>query len=466
MNWKIFFFLLVPLVCGMVAVAALLVVSKVPLSYNVRNLAVRWRTTVLTALAFTLVVALLIVMLAFVNGMYRLTEGSGQPGNIMVLSDGATDELFSNLPYQEISNIEREPGVLRDDRDRPLSSREIYLVVNQPIPHAEEKAQSRSLGTAFFEVLLHGTTIQKTERPSRRFVSVRGVEDPAMAGRVHNLGLLEGQWFSESGVAPLPEREGTKDARDAIQAVIGEGLARELGPDIGKKRLAAGDIFELGPRKWIVTGIMNSAGSAFDSEVWGKRELVGPMFGKSNISSMVLRTQPGNAKALADHLTANFKESALAAQPESEYYSKLSDSNQQFLIGIIVISIIMAVGGIFGVMNTMYAAISQRIKDIGVLRILGFTPWQILVSFLLESLLIALIGGTIGCALGYLADGGSASSIVTGGLGGGGKSVMLKLVVDANILSAGLLFTLVMGTLGGLLPALSAMRLKPLESLR
>jgi ABC-type antimicrobial peptide transport system permease subunit len=100
-----------------------------------------------------------------------------------------------------------------------------------------------------------------------------------------------------------------------------------------------------------------------------------------------------------------------------------------------------------------------------VLRILGFRRWQILVSFFLESLAIALLGGLLGCALGYLVDGLTATSIVTGS-GGGGKTVILKLVVDLNILSAGLLFTLVMGAIGGLLPALSAMRLRPLESLR
>jgi ABC-type antimicrobial peptide transport system permease subunit len=117
-------------------------------------------------------------------------------------------------------------------------------------------------------------------------------------------------------------------------------------------------------------------------------------------------------------------------------------------------------------MNTMYAAISQRTKDIGVLRILGFRRGQILVSFLLESLLIALVGGLVGCALGYLFDGMSASSTLSSGPGGGGKSVMLRLVVDGNTLAAGLLFTLIMGALGGLVPSLSAMRLKPLESLR
>src|SRR5262249_17887520 len=146
---------------------------------------------------------------------------------------------------------------------------------------------------------------------------------------------------------------------------------------------------------------------------------------------------------------------------ETEYYDKLSETNRQFLFSIMIVAMIMAMGGVFGVMNTMFAAISARTRDIGVLRILGFARWQILMSFFLESLVIALIG----CALGSVADGGEASSIVSGGQGGG-KSVLLKLVVDANIVSAGMLFTLLMGGVGGLLPALSAMRLRPLEALR
>jgi len=125
----------------------------------------------------------------------------------------------------------------------------------------------------------------------------------------------------------------------------------------------------------------------------------------------------------------------------------------------------MAIGGVLGVMNTMYAAISQRTKDIGVLRIIGYTPWQILTSFFLESLLIALIGGIMGVAIGSIADGWTASSIVGSGQGGG-KSVVLKLTVDGPIVMTGILFSLAMGCVGGLLPSLSAMRLKPLDAVR
>ena len=437
--------LLAPIVITVVVLLGMLAVGKVPIQYNLRNLIVRWRITVLTALAFTLVIAILIVMLAFVNGMVRLTEGSGQPGNVVVLSDGATDELMSNLSANETFDVDQHPLVLRDVDGRRLCSRELYIVANQPIPGSEESKRQR------------------------RFVQIRGIDEPSLTGAVHGLHLHDGSaWFSPAGVQPLDwtDASGAKNSDEVIQAVLGEGIAREFGKDVGKPTLDIGDVFELGPRKWIVVGLLHSAGSTFDSEVWAKRQLVGPMFGKENYTTLVMRTaKKEDAHALSEDLTANFKKSALYVQTESEYYEKLNTTNQQFLFSIIVVAIIMAVGGVFGVMNTMFAAISQRINDIAVLRIIGFGRWQILMSFFLESMVIAILGGLLGCALGSLADGWTASSIVSSG-GGGGKSIVLKLSVDANVLATGVVFTLVMGAIGGALPALSAMRLKPLESLR
>jgi ABC-type antimicrobial peptide transport system permease subunit len=113
----------------------------------------------------------------------------------------------------------------------------------------------------------------------------------------------------------------------------------------------------------------------------------------------------------------------------------------------------------------MFAAVSQRIKDIGVLRVLGYNRWQILVSFLLESLLLALVGGIAGLAIGYLVNGIEQTGVISSGQGGG-KTVVFKMVVSQAVLLAGVSFTLIMGVLGGILPALAAMRLRPLESLR
>jgi ABC-type lipoprotein release transport system permease subunit len=447
------------------------VLKKVPFSYSLRNLAVRWPITGLTAMAFTLVVALLVFMLAFVKGMYKLTESSGVAENVLVLADGSTDELFSNLGYGDIKELELRPEVVREN-GKPLASWEVYVVVNQPISVRKCPKCGQLVGVDRHDELVRhgepaceGSGLSVRGTRGRRFIQVRGIEDPAVSGRVHNLELHEGgSWFSSSAVQALP---GGSPGEQAIQGVIGEGLARELGPDLGKKTLEVGDLFELGPRKWVVVGILKSAGSTFDSEVWGKFQIVGELFGKAAYTTCVLRTaDAATADDLAADLSANYKKPPVTAQPEPKYYATLNTTNEQFLFGILVLALIMAFGGAIAVMNTMFAAIAQRTKDIGVLRILGFAPWQVLVSFFLESVLLALIGGLVGCAIGSLANGWSASSVISSGQGGGGKSIVLKLVVDATTLGAGMVFALVMGCLGGLIPALSAMRLKPLDAVR
>jgi len=432
-------------------VLLLLVLGKVPLRYNVRNLTVRWKTTVLTALAFTAVVGLLTVMLAFVYGMRRLTAASGQPDNVLVLAEGSTDEAFSKLNVGDLTEIENLSQVEIDPAGRRLASRETYLVVNQPIPYPAPG------------------------RPKRRFLQLRGLDDPLVAARVHEVRLLPGgQWFSEAGAEDLRAAGGSSAGTTAVQAVLGEGVARELARDRSPDQLAGarnpqrldvGDTFILGERPWVVVGVMDSANSTFGSEVWGKRSLIGPLFGKDAVTSLVLSARDvPTAATLRDRINKDYRQAA-NAQLETDYYANLSEMNQQFLWAVTVVTIVMAIGGILGVMNTMFAAISHRVKDIGVLRLLGFARWQIVVSFLLESLVIALVGGLVGCALGSLTHGWTATSVVTGH-SGGGKFVVFQLIVSAQILAVGILVSLIMGALGGLLPALSAMRLRPLEALR
>src|SRR3954452_13956774 len=170
---------------------ALLATGRVPLRYNVRNLLVRWKTTVMTAVAFTLVVGLLTVMLAFVNGMRQLTENSGNADNVVVLSEGATDEAFSNLGYSDTGDLGSLLDVKNRERleldvgGRPLVAREKYVVVGQPI----------------------GKPGPNGEKPRRSFLQVRGIEDPEVAAAVHRLELLPGGKWWGNGVRTLPGNE-------------------------------------------------------------------------------------------------------------------------------------------------------------------------------------------------------------------------------------------------------------------
>lgn len=436
-------------------------IGKVPVRYNVRNLVVRWRITTLTAVAFTVVVGLLVVMLAFVNGMNELTEKSGIPGNVVILSEGALDEVFSNLGYGDVGLIERERVTLGPDNlplpvpigaafrknaagaTEYLCSRETFCIVNQPIPPPP------------------GTDPQAAGPQKRRFVQVRGVVNPAVSGEVHDVQLVAGNWFGTGG--------STRGGRQAYPCCVGVGIAKTLGADVGKPTLAVGDTFTLVDNVFEVTGLLGPEGSAYASEVWANQANVGELLGKKTLTTLVARVSDNSAAsaaALAYHLRTRFKQQKLKAVTEPEYFADLSKTNKQFLYAIIVVAAIMAVGGVFGIMNTMFAAIAQRTKDIGVLRVIGYKRWQVLVCFMLESLGIAILGGALGCLLASFANGFTVQSILSSGQGGGGKTVVLRILVDQNMIIIGMLFTMVMGRLGGLLPALTAMRLGILESLR
>src|SRR5262249_40435684 len=160
---------------------------------------------------------------------------------------------FSNLGFGDIKEIQYRNEVLKENKDTPLASWEVYVIVNQPIlvrkcPHCGELVPVDRFGQ---KLMPHGDAACKgsggdgTGIRGRRFVQVRGIEDPVLSGKVHALALYEGgTWFSQAGVQALP---GSTSREQAIQAVIGEGLARELGPDQGKKALEVGDLFDLGP---------------------------------------------------------------------------------------------------------------------------------------------------------------------------------------------------------------------------
>ena len=455
----------------------LLLIGRVPLAYNIRYLWVRRRDTALTALAFTVVVALVVVLLAFVNGMYKLNESTGIPGNVLVLADGATDEIFSNLGYSGgITNLEKEEVAL-DEKGRPVKTPFAVArgvigpdgkLVELPAETPREKEPPGTVRLASFETYLvmnQPVPVAEGEKPRRRFLQVRALKSPAVAAAVHSMELQPGgKWFAENGIH---QESGGKQ----IPCVIGSAAAGTLGDDLGKPQLQPGDTFSLGDKEWIVLGVMKSEGTTFGSEVWCSafNNPVLQASGKDNRPTTLVLRMAGNSeaasRAMAFHLQNRYVQAKVKAFSEPLYYQELTKTNEQFLTWIVFLAVVMAVGGVFGVMNTMFASIAARIKEVGVLRILGFKRWQILISFMLESLAIAFVGGVAGCALGYLANGFEASSTLSGGQGGG-KSVALKMVVDYQTIAAGMLFTLVMGRLGGLVPALSAMRMEILDSLK
>jgi ABC-type antimicrobial peptide transport system permease subunit len=447
----------------------LLFIGSVPLNYNLRNVRVRWKTNAMTALAFMAVVGLLSFLLAFVNGMNNLTQNTGVPGNVFVLSDGATDEVFSNLAYGDLNNVERiqaDELQVMDSAGKPVlddSEKELW----KPITALGIRTTTKNGRPAYLAsketYYSINMVVQNVVPEKRRFVQLRTLDDGPISGMVHNVEFLPGgKWFSEVGV----------DNESRIECVLGEGVARTIGEDYGKKTLVVGDVFRLGDSDWVVAGIMKSEGTTFGSEIWAKRiDRIFKPFGKDSFTTLVLRSEKESleaSRAIANYLSKRYTQQKLKAFAEPDYYAELTKTNNTFLVAIIIVCIVMAIGGVFGMMTTMFASIAQRIRDIGVLRLLGFKRWQVMVSFMLESLTIALIGGIAGVLLAWVfADGRSTVSTLSGGGGGpGGKSVALKIVVSSEVMAMGLLFALAMGRLGGLVPALSAMQKKILDSLR
>jgi putative ABC transport system permease protein len=381
----------------------------IPLKYNARNLVVRWKTTLMTASGFTLVVAMLVVMLAFVEGVQTVCRTSGEPENVVVLAKGNSDEVFSQLDPRIMTELENVPGVARDSRSQPLASRELFLVVHRYLEQA-----------GVF-----------------KFLQVRGVTP--IGFEVHTqLKIVEGR--------PLRASQS--------EVIIGTGVQRE-------HQLNVGDQIPIGRKLWTVAGVFTAEGSAFESEVWADLTELASQFRREGVyTTMVLRTDSAEAAADLSERLLNSRSISCNPQTEIEYYSKQAEQTDLINNAAWIIAWFMGIGAIFGVMNTMFAAIGARRKDIAVLRIIGFKPHEILTSFLLEAILISLIGGLLGIGIGIAVNGISLSTAI------GAREVAFAFRVTETTIAFAMAFTLAMGILGGLLPALSVVRIQPLEALR
>lgn len=380
----------------------------IPVSYNYRSLIVRWKTTLMTASGFTLVVAALIVMLAFINGIQKVCAISGEPENVMVLGKGAGDELLSQIDRNLMAQLETTRNIRGPNHGKPFVSRELFMVIN------------RFLGGSDYSV-----------------TQIRGVTPAAFA--------VHAQVRVEQGRSFKPSQS---------EVIIGKSAAHS-------NNLKIGDLFKMGRKHWKIVGIFSADGSAIESEIWcDLNEVAGQFRREGMYSTAVLRTtDPAEARRAAKILNKS-RSFSVEAQTETDYYARQAEQTEFLQSAAWVIAWFMGVGAIFGVMNTMFAAIAQRVKDIAVMRIMGFQAHEILVSFLLESILIAFIGGVLGGLVGYAANGFTQNAEI------GSHSVQFSFIVDSTTLALAGTFALVMGVIGGLVPALSAMRIKPLEALR
>jgi ABC-type lipoprotein release transport system permease subunit len=385
---------------------------KLPLTYNLRNLTVRRTSNLMAALGIALVVMVLVWVLALAQGFQRALAHTGSPNRALLMRGGATSEVQSYIARETADILRVMPEVAIDDAGRPLASAELVVIVSLP------KRSDGSISN----------------------VVVRGVSKSALQLRPE-LHVVQGRTF-QPGMS---------------EVLVGRQLAKRV------RGCGVGESLTFGGRTWQVVGVFDAGGSGFESEVWGDGEILIPAFDRDGYSSMTLALRdPKELAALKARAEADPR---LHVQVQSElaYYEAQSESLAGFLRGAgVVIAGLMAFGAMAGALNTMFAAVNTRTREIGTLMALGFPRWSVLGGFLLESMLLAAAGGVVGCALGSLVHGVSTGTTNWASF----SELDFEFRVTPAILGAALLFAVVMGAIGGLLPAARAARMQVSEALR
>jgi len=384
----------------------------IPIAYNLRNLVVRKTTTVMTAIGIGLTVAVLVADLALVEGLKTAFKATGHPLQLVVMRKGSNAEMSSTVTREAFQTLKAEPRLAVNEAREPLASPEILTVINLP----------------------------SVDSPAGMNLTVRAMSQVGVEMRGAKV-QPGGRWF-QSG-----QRE----------IVVGKSVVKRYPNAQPGKRL------RFGRGEWEVVGVFDAGDSAFNGEIWGDLNQVGADYNRQDTFSSVL-VRAGDAatlQALANSLNDDQRLGVTVVR-EREYYEQQTASGAPLQFFGLLVAVIMAVGSSFAAMNTMYAAVARRAKEIGTLRVLGFSRGSILLSFLIESLLLAFIGGVFGCLLALPING------VTTGVGNFAtfSEVAFDFRVSPSTMLAGIIFALVVGAIGGLFPAGSAARKEILTALR
>ena len=382
-----------------------------PIKYNLRNIIVRKGSTLATAFTIGLTVAVFLMVMALARGIDLTLSSSGEPLNVIVVREGSTAELNSALTRENFNDLMFLDGVEREG-DKPLATAELITLIYKPRKGMSQGSNVtvRGVGPMSFKLRSGFQTV---------------------AGRVFQPGLTE--------------------------AVVSKRIAERF------QGLDVGDRFRIQTTDYTVVGLFDSAGKAFESEIWVDINSLASTTKRDNYSSVLLRAKDQNAlTALTKRITDDQK-LHLKAVSERSFYEDQQGTASGALKGLAVfISFIMAVGAGFAGMNTMYAAVARRTKEIGTLRVLGFGRFSILIAFLLESVSIALIGAVIGILLAlplnFVSTG--TSNWVTF------SEIAFNFKVTFDLMIAALIFGAIIGFVGSLLPSIRAARFKIVDALR
>jgi ABC-type lipoprotein release transport system permease subunit len=384
----------------------------IPLAYVARNLWARRLTTLLTAGGLALVVFVFATVLMLDAGLQKTLVSTGEEDNVVVIRKGAETEVQSGIDRNQANVMEMHPAVAMGADGRPLASKETVVLISLP------KAGSGQVAN----------------------VVIRGVS-PHGLGLRPQIRMVEGRMF----------RPGS------AEIVVGSSIAK------GFSGTRIGEHLRFAQRDWTVVGRFDAGGSGFDSEIWGDVDQLMQSFRRSAFSSMVLRLARSD---LFERFSADIDvDPRLAdqAKRERQFYSDQSKALSTFIdiLGF-TLSIIFSIAAMIGAMITMYASVANRVPEIGTLRALGFKRLNVLAAFLLEALLLGLVGGVLGLGCAALMQFASFSTTNFQTF----ADISFGFILTPGVVAKTLLFSLAMGLVGGFLPAVRAARLNIVDALR
>lgn len=385
---------------------------RVPFSYSLRNLWTRRLTTGLTIAGMALVVFVFAAVLMLAEGLQKTLVDTGSEDNVVVIRKSAGSEVQSSIDRLQASIIETQPEIAIGADGRRIVAKEIVVLIALPK--------------------------KSTNKPSN--VVIRGIGEKSLELRPQ-----------------VKISEGRMPASGATEIIIGKSVAKRF------KSGKVGEILRFGMRDWRIVGVFDAGNTGFSSEVWGNADVLMQTFRRQAYSSVIFKLQnPSEFEALKQRIENNPR-LTLEARKETKYYRDQSEMMAKFLriLGI-SLTIIFSLGAIIGAMITMYAAVANRTAEIGTLRALGFQRRSILTAFVMESLLLGLIGGFAGLLFASFLQFYTISTMNWATF----SELAFGFELSSGIVWKSLLFSLIMGLTGGMLPAIRASRMNIVEALR
>jgi putative ABC transport system permease protein len=381
---------------------------------NLRSIRARLGSSSVAVIGIAGVVLVFVAVLSIAEGVAATMKASGDPDTVMILRAGSDTEMTSGLAGDAVRVIQDAPGVARDNSGTPLTSPELFVVVDHPLKRSGSAAN----------------------------VPLRGVTPEAF--KVHDrLRIVEGRNF-EFG---------------KNEVIAGRAAQRQF---VG---LNVGTMLKWGQNTWTLVGIFDDGGSVAESEIWCDVKVLQPAYRRGNSYQSVYAklASSDSFQQLKDSLTSN-PQLTVSAMRAPEYYASQTETLQTIIKTIGgIIAILMGIGAIFGAVITMYTAVASRTREIATLRALGFGGIPVVVSVIVEASCLALLGGLIGGLIAYLAFNGYETATMNFQ---SFSQMAFRFAVTPQLLGTALFYALLMGILGGLLPAIRAARLPVVTALR